>query len=144
MVNRGQSTPNRLAKSGSIVFQEYGLQYRRGLDWALKEISLSVNEREKVNITSEHIVSYLCFIFYYILSNSLNLFRLNCGKNRGWKIISCSRNLPDPWGGKRKDLHRWDKHCRDWTAWTEVTYHHYPTGTTWKWKNKSNTLTNLK
>ncbi|XP_016134577.1 multidrug resistance-associated protein 1-like isoform X2 [Sinocyclocheilus grahami] len=37
-------------RSGSIGFQEYGLQYRRGLDWALKEISLSVNEREKVGI----------------------------------------------------------------------------------------------
>uniref|UniRef100_A0A8C2FF47 ATP-binding cassette, sub-family C (CFTR/MRP), member 6a n=1 Tax=Cyprinus carpio TaxID=7962 RepID=A0A8C2FF47_CYPCA len=58
--------PSDWPKSGSIGFQEYGLQYRRGLDWALKEISLSVNEREKVNITSEY-VSYLCFIFYYIL-----------------------------------------------------------------------------
>ncbi|XP_051994919.1 multidrug resistance-associated protein 1 [Xyrauchen texanus] len=37
-------------KTGSIEFQEYGLQYRRGLDWALKEITLSVNERDKVGI----------------------------------------------------------------------------------------------
>uniref|UniRef100_A0A8C2FDK1 Uncharacterized protein n=1 Tax=Cyprinus carpio TaxID=7962 RepID=A0A8C2FDK1_CYPCA len=42
--------PSDWPKSGSIGFQEYGLQYRRGLDWALKEISLSVNEREKVGI----------------------------------------------------------------------------------------------
>ncbi|XP_059413452.1 multidrug resistance-associated protein 1 [Carassius carassius] len=42
--------PSDWPKSGSIRFQEYGLQYRRGLDWALKEISLSVNEREKVGI----------------------------------------------------------------------------------------------
>ncbi|KAG1968389.1 multidrug resistance-associated protein [Pimephales promelas] len=42
--------PSHWPRSGSIGFQEYGLQYRRGLDWALKEISLSVNEREKVGI----------------------------------------------------------------------------------------------
>uniref|UniRef100_A0A671NH09 ABC-type glutathione-S-conjugate transporter n=1 Tax=Sinocyclocheilus anshuiensis TaxID=1608454 RepID=A0A671NH09_9TELE len=42
--------PSDWPKSGSIGFQEYGLLYRRGLDWALKEISLSVNEREKVGI----------------------------------------------------------------------------------------------
>uniref|UniRef100_A0A673JV88 ABC-type glutathione-S-conjugate transporter n=1 Tax=Sinocyclocheilus rhinocerous TaxID=307959 RepID=A0A673JV88_9TELE len=42
--------PSDWPRSGSIGFQEYGLQYRRGLDWALKEISLSVNEREKVGI----------------------------------------------------------------------------------------------
>lgn len=55
--------PSDWPRSGSIGFQEYGLQYRRGLDWALKEISLSVNEREKVNIRSKHTVTYLCFIF---------------------------------------------------------------------------------
>ncbi|ROL49384.1 Multidrug resistance-associated protein 1 [Anabarilius grahami] len=42
--------PSHWPRSGSIGFQEYGLQYRRGLDWALKEISLSINEREKVGI----------------------------------------------------------------------------------------------
>uniref|UniRef100_A0A8C2DR28 ABC-type glutathione-S-conjugate transporter n=1 Tax=Cyprinus carpio TaxID=7962 RepID=A0A8C2DR28_CYPCA len=57
--------PSDWPRSGSIGFQEYGLQYRRGLDWALKEISFSVNESEKVNITSAHTVSYLCFILFY-------------------------------------------------------------------------------
>uniref|UniRef100_A0A8C1Z292 ABC-type glutathione-S-conjugate transporter n=1 Tax=Cyprinus carpio TaxID=7962 RepID=A0A8C1Z292_CYPCA len=42
--------PSDWPRSGSIGFQEYGLQYRRGLDWALKEISFSVNESEKVGI----------------------------------------------------------------------------------------------
>ncbi|XP_003198194.2 multidrug resistance-associated protein 1 isoform X1 [Danio rerio] len=42
--------PSDWPRSGSIGFQAYGLQYRKGLDWALKEISLSVNEREKVGI----------------------------------------------------------------------------------------------
>ncbi|KAI7803545.1 putative multidrug resistance-associated protein 1-like [Triplophysa rosa] len=37
-------------RTGSIEFKQYGLQYRRGLDWALKEITLGVNEREKVGI----------------------------------------------------------------------------------------------
>lgn len=34
--------------TGTIEFEEYGLQYRKGLDWALKGISLSIQEREKV------------------------------------------------------------------------------------------------
>ncbi|XP_056309877.1 multidrug resistance-associated protein 1-like [Danio aesculapii] len=42
--------PSDWPRSGSIGFHAFGLQYRRGLDWALKEISLSVNEREKVGI----------------------------------------------------------------------------------------------
>ncbi|XP_067274892.1 multidrug resistance-associated protein 1 isoform X2 [Pseudorasbora parva] len=46
----GSPLPSHWPRTGSIGFQEYGLQYRRGLDWALKEISLSVNEREKVGI----------------------------------------------------------------------------------------------
>ncbi|KAL4659052.1 multidrug resistance-associated protein 1-like [Arapaima gigas] len=35
---------------GTIELQEYGLQYRKGLEWALKDISLIIQEREKVGI----------------------------------------------------------------------------------------------
>uniref|UniRef100_A0A4W4G6S1 ATP-binding cassette, sub-family C (CFTR/MRP), member 6a n=1 Tax=Electrophorus electricus TaxID=8005 RepID=A0A4W4G6S1_ELEEL len=42
--------PSAWPQTGTIEFQEYGLQYRKGLDWALKEITLSVQEREKVGI----------------------------------------------------------------------------------------------
>ncbi|XP_076852199.1 multidrug resistance-associated protein 1-like isoform X2 [Brachyhypopomus gauderio] len=42
--------PSTWPRTGTIKFQEYGLQYRKGLDWALKEITLSVQEREKVGI----------------------------------------------------------------------------------------------
>ncbi|KAI4887699.1 hypothetical protein NFI96_025030 [Prochilodus magdalenae] len=45
-----QSLPSAWPQTGTIEFQEYGLQYRKGLDWALKEITLSVREREKVGI----------------------------------------------------------------------------------------------
>ena len=33
---------------GTIELEEFGLQYRKGLDWALKGISLSIQEKEKV------------------------------------------------------------------------------------------------
>ncbi|KAM6957268.1 multidrug resistance-associated protein 1-like [Aplochiton taeniatus] len=36
--------------TGTIRFEDYGLQYRKGLDWALKGISITVMEREKVGI----------------------------------------------------------------------------------------------
>uniref|UniRef100_A0A8B9RPG4 ABC-type glutathione-S-conjugate transporter n=1 Tax=Astyanax mexicanus TaxID=7994 RepID=A0A8B9RPG4_ASTMX len=45
-----RSLPSAWPQTGSIEFQQYGLQYRRGLDWALKEITLNVQEREKVGI----------------------------------------------------------------------------------------------
>uniref|UniRef100_A0AAR2JQW4 ABC-type glutathione-S-conjugate transporter n=1 Tax=Pygocentrus nattereri TaxID=42514 RepID=A0AAR2JQW4_PYGNA len=45
-----RSLPSAWPQTGTIEFQEYGLQYRKGLDWALKEITLSVREREKVGI----------------------------------------------------------------------------------------------
>ncbi|XP_023680988.2 multidrug resistance-associated protein 1 [Paramormyrops kingsleyae] len=37
-------------QTGTIEFHDYGLQYRKGLDWALKGISLRIEEREKVGI----------------------------------------------------------------------------------------------
>ncbi|XP_030646268.1 multidrug resistance-associated protein 1-like [Chanos chanos] len=47
-----ENSPLPLAwpRTGTIDFREYGLQYRKGLDWALKEITLSVKEKEKVGI----------------------------------------------------------------------------------------------
>lgn len=42
--------PSHWPQTGTIQFHQYGLQYRKGLDWALKEITLSVREREKVNV----------------------------------------------------------------------------------------------
>ncbi|XP_061782919.1 multidrug resistance-associated protein 1-like [Nerophis lumbriciformis] len=35
---------------GNIQFEDYGLQYRKGLDWALKGISISIQDKEKVGI----------------------------------------------------------------------------------------------
>ncbi|KAI5097098.1 multidrug resistance-associated protein 1-like isoform X2, partial [Silurus meridionalis] len=37
-------------QTGSILFHQYGLQYRKGLDWALKEITLNIQEKEKIGI----------------------------------------------------------------------------------------------
>ncbi|XP_053473518.1 multidrug resistance-associated protein 1-like [Ictalurus furcatus] len=42
--------PSHWPQTGTIQFHQYGLQYRKGLDWALKEITLSVQEREKIGI----------------------------------------------------------------------------------------------
>ncbi|XP_031432945.1 multidrug resistance-associated protein 1-like [Clupea harengus] len=44
------SVPADWPRTGTIEFREYGLQYRKGLDWALKEITLLIKEREKVGI----------------------------------------------------------------------------------------------
>lgn len=44
--------PTHWPQTGSIQFHQYGLQYRKGLDWALREITLSIQEREKVNLTA--------------------------------------------------------------------------------------------
>uniref|UniRef100_A0A8C6P277 ABC-type glutathione-S-conjugate transporter n=1 Tax=Nothobranchius furzeri TaxID=105023 RepID=A0A8C6P277_NOTFU len=47
-----EGTPLPLAwpQSGTIEFQDYGLQYRKGLELALKGITLNVDKREKVGI----------------------------------------------------------------------------------------------
>ncbi|CAL8358828.1 unnamed protein product [Boreogadus saida] len=44
----GSSLPPDWPQRGTIEFQDYGLQYRKGLDLALKGITLSIQEREKV------------------------------------------------------------------------------------------------
>ncbi|XP_072320134.1 multidrug resistance-associated protein 1-like [Eucyclogobius newberryi] len=36
--------------SGSITFEDFGLQYRKGLDWALKDINFNIHEGEKIGI----------------------------------------------------------------------------------------------
>ncbi|XP_041086283.1 multidrug resistance-associated protein 1-like [Polyodon spathula] len=37
-------------QTGTIELRGYGLQYRKGLEWALKDISIYIQEREKVGI----------------------------------------------------------------------------------------------
>ncbi|XP_033887088.3 multidrug resistance-associated protein 1-like isoform X1 [Acipenser ruthenus] len=37
-------------QTGTIELRGYGLQYRKGLEWALKDISIHIQEREKVGI----------------------------------------------------------------------------------------------
>ncbi|XP_060917590.1 multidrug resistance-associated protein 1-like isoform X1 [Labrus mixtus] len=42
--------PTAWPTSGNIQFEDYGLQYRKGLDWALNDISINIQDREKVGI----------------------------------------------------------------------------------------------
>ncbi|XP_023277902.1 multidrug resistance-associated protein 1-like [Seriola lalandi dorsalis] len=46
----GSSLPLAWPQTGTIEFQDYGLQYRKGLELALKGITLHIHEREKVGI----------------------------------------------------------------------------------------------
>ncbi|XP_054478436.1 multidrug resistance-associated protein 1-like [Anoplopoma fimbria] len=46
----GSKLPAAWPETGSLQFEDYGLQYRRGLDWALKEICINIQDREKVGI----------------------------------------------------------------------------------------------
>uniref|UniRef100_A0A8C6P188 ABC-type glutathione-S-conjugate transporter n=1 Tax=Nothobranchius furzeri TaxID=105023 RepID=A0A8C6P188_NOTFU len=46
----GTPLPLAWPQSGTIEFQDYGLQYRKGLELALKGITLNVDKREKVGI----------------------------------------------------------------------------------------------
>lgn len=43
------SLPLSWPQTGTIEFQDYGLQYRKGLELALKGITLQIHEREKVS-----------------------------------------------------------------------------------------------
>lgn len=45
----GSSLPQDWPQRGTLVFKEYGLQYRKGLELALKGITLNIHEREKVS-----------------------------------------------------------------------------------------------
>uniref|UniRef100_A0A9J8A459 ABC-type glutathione-S-conjugate transporter n=1 Tax=Cyprinus carpio carpio TaxID=630221 RepID=A0A9J8A459_CYPCA len=46
----GSSLPPSWPQKGTIEFHDYGLQYRKGLELALKGISVHIKEREKVQI----------------------------------------------------------------------------------------------
>ncbi|XP_063760007.1 multidrug resistance-associated protein 1-like [Eleginops maclovinus] len=46
----GSFLPAAWPTTGNIEFEEYGLQYRKGLDWALNNISINIQDREKVGI----------------------------------------------------------------------------------------------
>uniref|UniRef100_A0A8C1PG59 ABC-type glutathione-S-conjugate transporter n=1 Tax=Cyprinus carpio TaxID=7962 RepID=A0A8C1PG59_CYPCA len=46
----GSSLPPSWPQKGAIEFQDYGLQYRKGLELALKGISVHIKEREKIGI----------------------------------------------------------------------------------------------
>ncbi|KAM9734455.1 multidrug resistance-associated protein 1-like [Menidia menidia] len=46
----GSSLPASWPTSGTIQFEAYGLQYRKGLDWALKDICINIQDGEKVGI----------------------------------------------------------------------------------------------
>uniref|UniRef100_A0A8C7ZZ63 ABC-type glutathione-S-conjugate transporter n=1 Tax=Oryzias sinensis TaxID=183150 RepID=A0A8C7ZZ63_9TELE len=46
----GSALPLAWPQSGTIEFQDYGLQYRKGLELALKGITLQIQKREKIGI----------------------------------------------------------------------------------------------
>ncbi|XP_074510409.1 multidrug resistance-associated protein 1-like isoform X1 [Sebastes fasciatus] len=46
----GSLLPAAWPTTGNIQFEDYGLQYRKGLDWALNNISINIQDREKVGI----------------------------------------------------------------------------------------------
>uniref|UniRef100_A0A672T498 ABC-type glutathione-S-conjugate transporter n=1 Tax=Sinocyclocheilus grahami TaxID=75366 RepID=A0A672T498_SINGR len=46
----GSSLPPSWPQKGTIEFHDYGLQYRKGLELALKGISVHIKEREKIGI----------------------------------------------------------------------------------------------
>uniref|UniRef100_A0A665TUY4 ABC-type glutathione-S-conjugate transporter n=1 Tax=Echeneis naucrates TaxID=173247 RepID=A0A665TUY4_ECHNA len=49
-IKEGSTLPLAWPQTGTIEFQDYGLQYRKGLELALKGITLNIHEREKVGI----------------------------------------------------------------------------------------------
>ncbi|XP_038595541.1 multidrug resistance-associated protein 1-like [Micropterus salmoides] len=46
----GSWLPAAWPTTGNIQFEDYGLQYRKGLDWALNHICINIQDREKVGI----------------------------------------------------------------------------------------------
>lgn len=63
--------------TGTIQFQDYGLQYRKGLEWALKNISVSIQNREKVSIETE-----TCYAFMNGSNNNTKYRLMNNSKMR--------------------------------------------------------------
>ncbi|XP_074546321.1 multidrug resistance-associated protein 1-like isoform X1 [Halichoeres trimaculatus] len=47
---QGSLLPTAWPTTGNIQFEEYGLQYRKGLDWALNDISINIQDKEKIGI----------------------------------------------------------------------------------------------
>nr|XP_046230695.1 multidrug resistance-associated protein 1-like isoform X2 [Scatophagus argus] len=47
---QGSSVPAAWPTTGNVEFEDFGLQYRKGLDWALYNISMNIQDREKVGI----------------------------------------------------------------------------------------------
>lgn len=45
----GSSLPLDWPQRGTLEFQDYGLQYRKGLELALKGITVNIHERERVS-----------------------------------------------------------------------------------------------
>lgn len=50
----GSSLPLAWPQNGTIEFHDYGLQYRKGLELALKGITLQIHERERVVYLVSH------------------------------------------------------------------------------------------
>ncbi|XP_068585945.1 multidrug resistance-associated protein 1-like [Cebidichthys violaceus] len=46
----GGGLPEDWPATGNLRFEDYGLQYRKGLDWALNDICIDIQDREKVGI----------------------------------------------------------------------------------------------
>ena len=44
----GSLLPAEWPTTGNIQFEDFGLQYRKGLDWALNDITINIQDREKV------------------------------------------------------------------------------------------------
>lgn len=68
----GSTLPLEWPQKGTLQFQDYGLQYRKGLELALKGITLNINEREKVNVA--WLNQFKIFLFFWLVSMNSHLF----------------------------------------------------------------------
>lgn len=80
----GSSLPSSWPQTGTIEFHDYGLQYRKGLELALKGISVRIQEREKVqtsplmlklNIKTKHVCDIVVMQSILIIT-LFDVFRL--------------------------------------------------------------------
>lgn len=86
----GSSLPPDWPQRGTIEFQDYGLQYRKGLELALKGITLQVHERERVShfVSFNHLTSG-CFAFlvlcciHILTKNLFSRLELWAGQEQG-------------------------------------------------------------
>lgn len=110
----GSALPLAWPQSGTIEFQDYGLQYRKGLELALKGITLQIQKREKVThlVKCESCHSQSETLKLLVISKlKLSFVDWNCWQNWSWEVFTCFGNLQNPRGSKGKDLHRWSQHC---------------------------------